>query len=701
MTTLVQAALRVRRTTKTYYGFGAALVMALFVVGGFFSTGALAEARPPHAVLLFGWSLVFAARMAARFREEEKGRSMSRTDLEVGLLLLVAAHALVQLGGGLGGELYPLIYVLVAFIASFSQKPIGTALIGSAVAFETAIYFVTERHTSPKVLAFHSAFIFFFGILNIVFTRAEIARVREHSRRQRDEEKRRLEEESRLFRLVSAPTQGEGTDDARLFRSSIDEVHNALFHQLEILHRLLGLHTCILLLLNEEGTELQIVELVTQADTIGTGPFPVGSGAVGAVAGHGKTMNLAHIKAGYRGLCYYEEPVDVRAFVGVPVVEEGRVRGALCGDRISDEPFTPKEEDIFRATVSQLLRVLENERVFVQLERSKREQHVLYRASQSLGAALTEDEVIRAAVEAAREITEHDFVAVTKFDPKTRKHSVRAAEGEGADGLMGLEFRDNSSLTAMAIKNMHYLPYRAEFDPRTQVVFTKRATIPHIRSLLILPLIVREKPLGTFIVASQAPGLFGAAVRPTLQVLANQLAVALANASAVRRLEEMATTDGLTGCLNKRAFLEELEGKMRAAERFGRRLSLIVTDIDHFKMVNDTHGHATGDLVIKGLGDLLQSKKRETDIVARFGGEEFCVLCEETDAEGALQLAERIREELEAKVFHADMGEVRVTCSLGIASFPDDAGSGAELFESADRALYAAKNGGRNRVCAS
>ena len=163
-------------------------------------------------------------------------------------------------------------------------------------------------------------------------------------------------------------------------------------------------------------------------------------------------------------------------------------------------------------------------------------------------------------------------------------------------------------------------------------------------------------------------------MRPTLQVLANQLAISISNAHAVKRLEEMATTDGLTGCLNKRAFLDEMSKRLRSAARFGRKLSLIVTDIDHFKSVNDTYGHATGDVVIKELGAILRRVKRETDVVARFGGEEFCVLCEETDTQGARLLAERIREELGKSVFHSELGKLSVTCSLGVATFPEHAG---------------------------
>jgi diguanylate cyclase (GGDEF)-like protein len=251
----------------------------------------------------------------------------------------------------------------------------------------------------------------------------------------------------------------------------------------------------------------------------------------------------------------------------------------------------------------------------------------------------------------------------------------------------------------MVVKNRHYLADRGEFDPKQQVLFTERAKLKGMESLLVLPLVVREEAIGTLIVAAKAPSAFGTSVRETLQALANQLAVALANARAVRQLEEMATTDGLTGCLNKRSFLEQMEQKLMAAQRFGRKLSVIVTDLDHFKAVNDTYGHATGDRVLQELGRVLKQVKRETDLVARFGGEEFCILCEETDARGARLLAERVREELQSTEVVTELGSLRVTASLGVATFPDHARTAAELFAQGDKALYEAKSRGRNQVC--
>jgi diguanylate cyclase (GGDEF)-like protein len=163
----------------------------------------------------------------------------------------------------------------------------------------------------------------------------------------------------------------------------------------------------------------------------------------------------------------------------------------------------------------------------------------------------------------------------------------------------------------------------------------------------------------------------------------------------------MATTDGLTGLFNKRAMLDQAAQKVAAAQRFGRKLSVLITDIDFFKKVNDTYGHDVGDVVIKGLGDILKRQKRTTDVVARFGGEEFVLLCEQTDEAGALMLGERIREELSKTVFHTAIGPLTVTCSVGIATFPEIGESWDDLFKAADEALYASKRGGRNRVTAA
>lgn len=694
MSTLVQAALTFRRGARSSYGYLVALAVgALTVLGVFRDQSALAV---QHALVGVTWIVVFGSRASSRMRARAE-KAQSWFDLELGLLSLAAAHSLLQLFGGVMSPLYPALYVFVAFVSSFADRSIGRALLLVALVYEGLLYFVTEGHTDPQPFALHAIFLTLFGLLNVLFTQGELQRMRSHSARELRDERARVQADARLFRLAATPSDAPARDEEKLFRSSVDEVHQALFFNLELLKRTMGLHSCVLLMLDDAGSKLRIVECATDSDDLAEGPFVTGGGAVGAVLQRGLPMNLERLRPGYGGIAYYRGPAVVQAFACVPVVDRGEIRGVLCADRLQDRSFDQQEIDTLRGAVGHVLRALENERVFVQLERSKREHGILRQASEALGAALTESAVLDAVLEAAHAIVQFDFAAVTRYEGETGKHEVLRAVGEGADALGQLSFRDNTSLTAMAVKNRHYLPYRGEYNP-SQVVYTRKANLNGMQSLLILPLLVRDTPIGTFALAAKAPGVFNNSVRAVLQVLGNQLGVALSNAASVKRLEELATTDGLTGCYNKRYFNEEFQARLQAAERFGRKLSLIITDIDHFKVVNDTYGHATGDVVIKELGEILRRLKRDTDIVARFGGEEFCVLCEETDTDGALRLAERLRVELEQTVFESELGKLKVTCSLGVATYPQAAQDRGALFEAADRALYKAKEGGRNQV---
>jgi two-component system cell cycle response regulator len=696
MSSLVQTVLTLRRTTRAGVSLAAAGAMALLVVLGVFTTSA-SDLGFEHALVAAAWISLFVHRLASRTKT--KGESTAWTDLELGALLLVAAHAAVQFAGGTSTALYPIVYVVVALVASFAEKPAGHLIVAFAVALELAVQLLAEDVQDVRPLLLHLIFLISFGLLNIVFTRVEIARVRETSKKERAAEKEKVREDAKLYRLVGAATENARRDEERAFRSSLEEVHQSLYHVLDLLRRTMAGHTCVLFLVEGDGDTMRIAEASTEGDDLATGSFSSGEGAVGAVVQRAMPMFLENIKPGYKGLPYYREPATVKSFLGVPILEGQTVRGVLCIDRVDGTPFLPRDEQLLQGAVQQVERVMKNERVFLQLERSKHEQGVLYRASQALGAALTEDGVAEAGLTAAAEISPFEFAAITLYDSAQKKHSVRKAVGEGAAQVTGLSFRDNTSLTSMAVKNKHYLPYRGDFDATQHVVFTRKSTFDSMQSMLILPLVVREDAIGTLCLAAKRPGAFGEDVRPTLQMLGNQLAIALANAASVRRLEELATTDGLTGCLNKRAFLDELDKRIRSAERFGKNLSMVITDIDKFKAVNDTYGHGTGDVVIKGLGEILRKVKRETDIVARFGGEEFVVLCEETDTEGARLLAERIREELMGTPFQTENGPLRVTCSLGVSTFPMHAKDSKTLFDVADKALYVAKQGGRNRVC--
>jgi len=167
-----------------------------------------------------------------------------------------------------------------------------------------------------------------------------------------------------------------------------------------------------------------------------------------------------------------------------------------------------------------------------------------------------------------------------------------------------------------------------------------------------------------------------------------------------KRLEKLAATDALTGALNRRALSEELEAELERARRYGLALTILLADIDRFKLVNDTRGHIAGDSVLRQVGEILRREARSVDLVARYGGEEFVVVMPETALHGSVIFAERLRRRVMNHDF-ADPGEdpLSLTISIGLASFPDDRVSSADSFVAlADQALYRAKNEGRNLV---
>ena len=184
------------------------------------------------------------------------------------------------------------------------------------------------------------------------------------------------------------------------------------------------------------------------------------------------------------------------------------------------------------------------------------------------------------------------------------------------------------------------------------------------------------------------------------RVVAEKEELALRLEQLNQTLATQATTDALTGLLNRRALEDALARDFARAQRSKEPLSLLMLDVDHFKRFNDTHGHLVGDEVLCHLGKLLQGRLRESDLVARYGGEEFCILLPEASAEGALLAARRLRLAVERSKVCTQAGELSVTSSFGVATFEpsQETLSPQQLLRNADRALYMAKEHGRNRV---
>ncbi|MNX24787.1 Response regulator PleD [compost metagenome] len=214
----------------------------------------------------------------------------------------------------------------------------------------------------------------------------------------------------------------------------------------------------------------------------------------------------------------------------------------------------------------------------------------------------------------------------------------------------------------------------------------------------VFPLRAKQELLGLVIVATEtATDTTG---RELVETLVGHTALSINNATMLEQVERLAITDGLTGLYNRRYFNSRLETELQRSQRFAHPVSLIILDIDYFKVANDVLGHLGGDAVLKQLAVLLREKVRKVDIVARYGGEEFAIILPETTATNAAYVAEKIRNWIEEFPFtdQERLPHRNITSSLGVASFPEHAHSLEELIHRADDSLYRAKEAGRNQV---
>ena len=219
-------------------------------------------------------------------------------------------------------------------------------------------------------------------------------------------------------------------------------------------------------------------------------------------------------------------------------------------------------------------------------------------------------------------------------------------------------------------------------------------------AVMAAPLTIGGRLVGVIGVVDADPThQFTASNLRLLNLFAQQAAIAIENAGAFGEVQRLAITDGLTGISNRRHLFALGEREFNRARRFDRPLSAIMLDIDHFKQVNDTYGHAVGDQVLCSVAKCCLIGIRDIDIVGRYGGEEFGILLPETAGHDAYNTAERLRQTIAETPTKTKRGSIAVTISLGVAEVTEDTPDLVSLFDHADQALYAAKQGGRNRVC--
>ena len=338
------------------------------------------------------------------------------------------------------------------------------------------------------------------------------------------------------------------------------------------------------------------------------------------------------------------------------------------------------------------------------LDRSVHTLALLLDVSRALSAAHQLRSVLELILEGAMETVSACKASLALYDPKDdtlRVHLVKGLpdpmleEAINAGRHECLSFQPGEGIAGRVFQTRQPILVT---DARSDARFTA-ADRSFTDSIVCVPLIADGEAIGVLNVTNPATDRsFDASDQDHLQMLASQAAGAINRA----RLYELASTDELTGLYVRRLILQRLQQEVRRFRRYGRAIAVAVLDLDHFKRVNDTFGHAAGDEVLQTLGQVLLDKtRRDLDIPGRIGGEEFLLIMPETHEAGALRACDRLRRAVEAEPIFVEDEEIRMTVSIGVAARESGEESSTSMLRRADRACYEAKARGRNQVVAA
>lgn len=471
--------------------------------------------------------------------------------------------------------------------------------------------------------------------------------------------------------------------------------------QLLMLRQVLELNSAVVLWSGPEVDQLSLYAFSSQFDHLEPGPFQCGVGVTGVLKEQ-DVISLAPVRDFSPAIPYYPSNKSVGSFLAIKLrvsassgcQQDGL--GLLCVDRRSADAWSADERELLSEAAEQLTADVAMARQLFVYDRERHAYRRAFDGLRKLNAALGLDSTFSATAAAIKTIVPADFISISLIDAD--QHRICYVQGENADRLEEQAFPVEQGVVGQVIKYRRTLPDNADYHG-TSPVFSSAHLFADYRSLMVVPLLQEDGPVvGAMTVAAKQADMFTLTCREMLELVATQVVIKIQLANSHEQINRLATTDSLTGIANRRAYQCGFEAMLDRARRRSGSLYLILCDIDHFKRINDRFGHPFGDLVLQQIAKLFNRVVRSNDLAARTGGEEFAILLEDSDSDGAWKVAERLRSLVCELELQFGTTPVPVTISLGIAAFPRDADSLEQLVSCADQALYRAKADGRNRT---
>lgn len=306
------------------------------------------------------------------------------------------------------------------------------------------------------------------------------------------------------------------------------------------------------------------------------------------------------------------------------------------------------------------------------------------------GAALMD--LLRVVSQNAGDLVGADSCSIMLFDEAKKELLCKASSGLSPEEEDKISFKVGEGVAGWVAE--HAAPALISDVKADSRFKTFPGQVLTIQSMLAVPMITKDGVIGTMTVTSNRAAAFGKDHEELLLYLGGAIVRDIENA----RLYRISITDGLTKAFNRQYLFQRLPTELERAKRYGEPLSVILFDVDHFKKLNDKHGHLAGDFVLKEIVRLGQTAIREVDALVRYGGEEFLLILPSTTCKGSQEVAERLRAGVERAEFLFSDQTLKATISLGCAEFDDDTATDEALLRKADERLYQAKTAGRNRV---
>jgi len=330
-----------------------------------------------------------------------------------------------------------------------------------------------------------------------------------------------------------------------------------------------------------------------------------------------------------------------------------------------------------------------------ELEKSQAQLEVIYENTRTMAALLEPDAVVREVIQIMGVTLGYQHCGMV-FCDKSGDHYWRARSSGGHASFHLKAIPPDRTDLIRKVANLQEPVRLKDVVGRADYV----ALQPTSRSVALVPMTAHRRALGVLVAESDEADLFKDRDIQQLTIVARSAALALENADLHKRTAELTVIDELTDTFNYRYFVQKFQEEKKRALRYKAPLSIIMTDIDWFKKLNDSYGHEVGNVVLRDLSRVIKGCIRDVDIFCRYGGEEFVIILPQTPQAEAAVIGERIRSQIENTVVDTGTsGKVRVTVSVGVSSYPENGKSHEDLVSVADQALYRAKGSGKNLVC--